>query len=90
MNLVNKNMNATNRIIMVAILSGTLAFVWMVTAMLIGTIHGHYFKDGLVDYQTNKELWMEQSKICLEKGGVPKRSGWDGEISDCLFYGETR
>lgn len=29
--------------------------------------------------------WELQSKICIEKGGIPIKSAWNGNLKDCKF-----
>ena len=34
-------------------------------------------------YQIRADLDEQAARLCLEKGGIPQRSNWDGKVYDC-------
>ena len=34
-------------------------------------------------YQLRADLDEQAARLCLEKGGIPQRSDWDGKVYDC-------
>jgi hypothetical protein len=38
-----------------------------------------------VHHTTPNLAWLAQAKRCIDVGGVPIRSSWDGELKTCQF-----